>query len=261
MSRIQLFEFNDTPQVPDFLQEALLDSLGEVLDRGGIIDALFPQVRAFVEAADVDELLDLGAGSAQVARILARSLEAAGLERPRIILTDLHPRPSLWDEVEAASGGRISSVRESVDATAIPAEVSAGRGRMIINALHHFPPALVQRMLDDTVRSGAPIFVAEGFDRELAGFVPFIRLGTGVLLTNPLRARRARAARALCTWALPLIPLAAVWDGFVSTMRVHTVEELLAMGRAAAPDWRWEGGDYTYPAGGKGIWFRGLPPA
>lgn len=259
MRRHQLFEFNDTPQVPDFIQEAILETLGEVLDRGRIIDALFPHFAKFAADSGVDELLDLGAGSARVARILARSLAAAGMETPRIVLTDLHPRPALWESVEAASGGRITSVRSPVDALAIPADVSRGRGRMIINAIHHFPPELVRGVLADTVRSGAPIFLAEGFDRELSGFLPFARLGTGLLLTNPLRARRRRIARAICTWVVPVIPVAAVWDGLVSTARVHTLDELHAMARSIAPSWRWEGGDYTFPAGGRGIWFRGLP--
>lgn len=260
MSRVQLFEFNDVAFAPAFLQEAILDSLGEVLERGGIIDALLPAFLDFVEQADVDELLDLGAGSAQVSRILARALAASGLERPRLILTDLRPRPLAWAEAQEASGGRIASVLTPVDAAAIPPEVARGRGRMIINALHHFPPALVQRMLADAVQAGAPIFVAEGFDRGLESFVPFIRLGTGILLTNPLRARRARVARALCTWVVPVIPLAAVWDGFVSTKRIHTLAELHALAADIAPTWRWESGDFTFPAGGRGIWFRGLPP-
>lgn len=261
MGRVQLFEFNDVAFAPDFLQEAILDSLGEVLDRGRVIDALFPHFATFVEEAKVGEILDLGAGSAQVARILARSLESAGREGPRIVLTDLRPRPLAWAEAEARSGGRIQSVRRSVDAAAIPPEVAAGRARMIINAIHHFPPELVRRILADAVHAGAPIFIAEGFDRELRGFVPFIRLGTGLLLTNPLRARRGRVARALCTWALPLIPLAAVWDGFVSTMRVHTLPELHAMASEIAPHWRWEGGEFRFAAGGKGIWFWGMPSA
>lgn len=260
MSRVQLFEFNDVAFAPAFLQEAILDSLGEVLERGGIIDALLPAFLSFVEEADVDELLDLGAGSAQVSRILARALEASGRGRPRLILTDLHPRPLAWAEAEAASGGWIESVATPVDATAIPPGVARGRGRMIINALHHFPPALVRRMLADAVQANAPIFVAEGFDRDLASFVPFIRLGTGVLLTNPLRARRARAARAICTWLVPLIPLAAVWDGFVSTQRIHTLPELHTMASEIASEWRWESGAFHFPEGGRGIWFRGLPP-
>ncbi len=50
------------------------------------------------------------------------------------------------------------------------------------------------------------------------------------------------AARLLLTYVLPLAPLCNLWDGVVSSLRSYTVPELLALGRAAAPGYRWEAG-------------------
>lgn len=257
--RRHLIEFNDDARVPDVIREAVIETLSETLERGGILDGLAPIFSEFIEAAGVDAVLDLCAGSGGPAKILARSMRNGGRTPPRFFLTDLYPRVDAWRAVAAESRGAISFVEQSVDATAIPADLSRGRARTIINAFHHLRPELAQKVLDDAIASRAPIFIAEGFERNPLRFLAFARSGIGALLGNPLFARSRRAQRALLTWGVPVIPAIAIWDGFVSTLRVYSEDELRAMTAHAGGSFAWTYRTWDFPWGGRGFSFFGVP--
>jgi hypothetical protein len=263
LPRLQLFEFNDAPWAPAALREGIIDSLSVTLERGRLLDGLVEPFTDFLHEAsagrDADDtvVLDLGSGAGGPAKVLLGALAARG-RRPKLVLTDLHPRVESWREVEAAFPGQVSSVSEPVDATAVPAALGRGRPRVIINVLHHFPPAVVSRVLEDAVRSGESIFIAEGFGRNPLGFAAFAPVGIPTLLRAPLRGQR-RLEKALYFWATPLGFAASVWDGLVSTMRIHTEADLRAMVAPFGDRYDWRFG--WYPLGGwsRGYYWRGTP--
>jgi hypothetical protein len=241
------------------IREAVVETLAETLERGGILDGLAPIFAEFVGKANASEVLDLCAGAGNPARILVRSMLAQGNIPPGILLTDLYPRTDAWYDAKAEFPNHISFVRDSVDATAIPASLSSGRARTIINAFHHLPPALAQRVLDDAIASRSPILIAECFGRNPLGFVPLARRGLATLAGNPLFARHHRYKRALLTWAVPVIPAIAVWDGLVSTMRVYSEDDLRAMTAHSGAAFDWVYRTWEFPWGGTGNVFYGIP--
>jgi hypothetical protein len=141
--------------------------------------------------------------------------------------------------------------------TRIPPELSKGRLRVVINALHHFRPELAGAILRDAARSSCGVLVVEGFERGPLGFAPFAAAGIPALLTNPIFAPRHKLAKAAMTWLSPIALGASIWDGLVSTMRIHSESELRAM--VASTSFKWTYGTYDFFPGGRGYWFSGVP--
>ncbi len=261
LPRFQLFEFNDLAWAPAAVRDTVVESLSRALEWGHMLEGLVAPFESFLEDAAVDEVLDLGAGGGGPARVLSREIARAGRRPPRFVLTDLHPRVETWAELKHESDGAIDYVEDPVDATNIPPAVSYRRARTIINVLHHFPPNLAQAVLEDAVRGGRGVFVAEGFERDPLQFVNFAKAGLPALIANPILSPRDRLAKAALTWFTPAAIAISIWDGFVSTLRVYTESELRAMVAPFGASWAWEYGTWEYPPHGTGYYFRGVPRA
>jgi hypothetical protein len=257
---MQLFEFNDAPWAPRVLRETIVETLSRTLAWGGILRGLVAPFEGFVEAAGVTEILDLAAGAGGPARILASEIARAGRAPPRFLLTDLHPQIEAWGEARAALPGVIDWVAEPVDATRIPEALSKGRARVIINALHHLPPEIARGVFADAVASQAPIFIAEGFDRNPLGFASMAPAALAALAVTPLLSPRDRLAKALLAYTSPALFLAGTWDGVVSTLRIYDRGDLEAMVAPLGGGLTWTFGHYTFPFGGRGHYFFGVPP-
>jgi hypothetical protein len=259
LPRMELFEWNDSPWSPGPLRELIIESLSRTLRWGGMLRGLIAPFRAFLGASGAKEVLELGAGAAGPSEVLIDELLRAGATPPRFVLTDLMPQPEAWEEVAARSPSFVAFERSPVDATRIPPALAEGRARVMINAFHHFPPALARAILADAARGSEGIFVSEGFERNPMGFLPMVPVGVAALLANPLLTRRSRLAKAWLTWGTPLAIAASAWDGVVSTLRVYSEEELREMVSPLGGRFRWEYGTYPAPLGGEGYYFYGVP--
>jgi len=257
LPRVHAFEVNDTAAAPAALRETIVETLSRALAWGRMLRGLVDPFRDFLAAAGSDDVLDLCAGAGGPAAILRAELARSGAA-PTFTLTDLFPRPDAWAPLVADAGGELATVDHPVDATRIPAELGAGRVRTVINAFHHFPPALAAAIVADAVRSSRGLFISESFERNPLGFAAFAPTGLAALVANPLLARKDRLVKALLTWATPIALLAGTWDGLVSTLRVYTEDDLRAMADAA-PGFRWTYGTYEMPFGGRGVYFWGVP--
>lgn len=253
--RLQLFEFNDLSASPRFIRDTVVESLSNTLAWGGMLSGLVDPLDQFLKRAGTRDILDIGAGAGGPAAILVREFMKQGREPPRFLLTDLHPRPEKWAALREQLPGAIDFVATPVDATAVPAELARGRVRTIVNVFHHFPPSLAAAILRSATRDGRGVFIAEAFERTPWGFVRMWPFGVPALLANPFLTRSDRIAKAVSTYALPLVLGVGLWDGFVSTMRIHSEAELRAMAAPLGADREWSYGNFTVPFGGKGYWF------
>lgn len=257
LPRIQAFEFNDQAWAPAILRDTIVESLSRTLSWGKILDGLALPLATFLERAGTNEILDIGSGAGAPAAILARALAAA--DRPaRFTLTDLFPRVPVWERLVQAQPGAIRYVATPVDATAIDAQLSRGKARAIINVLHHLPPPLAESVLRDAVQSRAPIFIAEGFERNPLRFSAFAPFGLPALALSPILSRDRRLSRAFLAWATPVALACSVWDGLVSTLRVYSEAELRSMVGGDSP-YSWQYGNYTWSPFGRGYYFFGVP--
>ncbi len=259
LPRVQLFEFNDQAWVPAALRDAIIEALSRTLAWGGILHGLVGPFREFLEASGATEVLDLCAGAGGPAEILAEEMKRAGQHPPRFILSDLYPRIELWEVARAAHPDVIAFEPGPVDATRIAPELGRGRARAIINAFHHFPPEIARAILADAVEGSEGVFLSEGFERNPLQFLNFAPYGLPALALGPILSPRDRVAKAIFTWASPIAVAASAWDGFVSTLRVYSEDELFAMVAPLGDRFRWEYRTYDYPPAGKGTCFFGVP--
>ena len=261
LPRAQLFEFNDRDWVPESLRDTIVETLSRSLDWGGFLAPLAPVIDEFLSAAGTTEVLDLCAGAGGPALILSQEAERLGLDAPRYLMTDLYPRVPLWTEARRRRPRSIDFIEDPVDATRIPASISRGRARVMVNAFHHFQPEMASAILRDAVEQEASILISESFERDPRGAFPMIPIGIPSLLATPLLSPRDRLAKAAWTWLTPIGLAAGAWDAIISTLRIYSESDLRDLVAPFGHGYRWKYGTYDYPFGGRGCYFQGVPAA
>lgn len=256
LPRVQAFEFNDHPHAPAALRATIVEALSLTLEWGRILDRLAPPLHAFLRDSHSSEVLDLGSGAGGPAVSLVPLLRALGWTGT-FTLTDLFPHATLWEELRKREPS-LEFVAGSVDATAIDAQLSAGKARTIINVLHHLPPQVAASVIEDAVRHRAPLFISEGFERNPLRFLAFGPVGLPALAATPFLADSHRLLRFALTWLSPVALACSIWDGVISTLRVYSEAELRAMVPAHA-EYDWTYGTYDFVPFGRGYYFYGLP--
>src|SRR5262245_43733299 len=152
LPRVTLFEVSDSSWAPRTLREFIHESITRALDWARAIGGLTAPFAEFVAATGAREVLELGAGLGGPSRLLAQAMRRDGREPPRFVLTDLMPSLPAWREL-CARLPDLDFAPEPVDATHVPPALAEGRARMVINALHHFPPEFARRLFADAVAS------------------------------------------------------------------------------------------------------------
>ena len=172
------------------------------------------------------------------------------------LMSDLYPALQEWGSL-CAKNPRLGFVPEPVDATRISPALGAGRVRVIINALHHFPPDVARAVLRGACEGAPGVFIAEGLVRNPLSFAAMGPVGMAALLATPALAKDKRLSRAALTWLTPVALAAAVWDGTISSMRTYLPSELREM-TEDLDGWTWTSGEYAHSGGlGTGNWFSG----
>lgn len=258
LPRLQLFEFNDAPWAPQALRDTIVEALSRAQRWGRHLEELVTPFRRFIQAAGVDEVLDLAAGAGGPAALLSDELARSGGVPPRFVLTDLYPHVAEWEALEASRQGRLTHVAEPVDATALPPAIAKGRARVIINALHHFPPPLARRVLEATCHQAPGVFLAEAVVRNPLRFAAMAPLGIPALCLGPLLAREHKLARAAVAWT-PVGVGASLWDGCISAMRAYSRSEVMELLGPAASTFSWEWGEFSFGGVGRGTYCFGVP--
>jgi len=176
-------------------------------------------------------LLELAAGSGKAATLWAEELALRG-STADVVLTDLQPNVPAWRRLSNMSAGRVTFAEESVDATRVPDHLGReGTLRMIHLALHHFPPALVRKILADVVRSGGALLV--GDCAPSAQNLVMLNV-VGAATQGPVLQNRP--------WHHALImPFVGTHDGVVSVLRSYSPEDLeeLAVGIPGSERYEW----------------------
>ena len=233
LPRIQFFEWNDQPWLPETLRRSATEYLATVLDLGRPFSPLAPRLAALLDRHG-DRVIDLASGGAGPWRTLRDDVAAArGGRAPEVTMTDLHPNE------RAAQRGLVYEPAP-VDAREVPERLVGVR--TMFDGLHHFRPDDARAVLGDACRRRAPILVADATNRRIAVVLAsLVLVPLLVLLVTPF-VRPLSGWRLLFTYVVPVLPLLIVWDGVVSCLRTYTPDELRALG-AGLDGFTWEAGE------------------
>ncbi len=250
MRRIQFFEFHEQAWFPAPLRDGLTDALQFGIRRLRAYAPIVPMLEGALDATESGSIVDMCSGGGGPWIDLARQLEARRARSPKgggkvpdlqILLTDKYPNLCAFENVKAASGGRINFYPAPVDSMKVPEELQGLR--TMFTSFHHFPPDEARAILQNAVDAGKGIGIFELPRRALStivltfGFVLMLFVGTPWI-------RPFRWSRLLWTYLIPLVPVALLFDGVVSCLRTYRPDELREMvGELRGAEYRWEMGE------------------
>jgi hypothetical protein len=217
MRRLHLFEFEDQPWFPARLRAAMTSYLAATYRITPFPKLWAVQIARVLEECKLEEIVDLGSGSAGPLPLVAAELEKLG-HRVRVTLTDLYPNPA-----SLRLGELIAYWPEPVNATCVPAALPGLR--TMFAAFHHFEPKLARSILRDAFEQRRAICVFEGSARTPAAIAGTLLIPLLVLALTPT-IRPVSLFQILFTYLPPILPVLIFWDGLVSQLRTYTVEEL-----------------------------------
>jgi hypothetical protein len=251
--RTHSFELHEQPWCPEALRNALTEWLRVLWEYSRADAVIAPLMYSAIVSSKAERIVDLcSGGSGPVIRVQAE-LARLGVEIP-VILTDKFPNRGAVSLLAEGSPGKVIACLDSVDATAVPEELSGFR--TLFNSFHHFRPGDACRILSAACDARQPVGVFEITERtvpKLLRCFPASFLGVYLLI---FRMRPRLPVWWLCTWVLPIIPLLIAWDGLISHFRSYTPAELQSMTRSLGHGtYRWEMGKLRAPRGGVEINF------
>ena len=240
ISRLHLFELEDSPLLPSLLRDMMTEYLHWVMHVSGPYDPAAARIASLLRVAGTTRVVDLMSGGAGPWPRLVPIVTAALGAAPQVTLTDLHPNHAAFARAERASGGAIRGRRDPVDATAVPAELVGVR--TMFTGLHHLSPDQVRALMRDAAAQRQPFAAYELTQRSVPGVLLMLASVLLVVVSAPF-IRPFRLERLALTWLVPILPLCIVWDGVVSALRSYTTDELRAFASEVARDgYGWEVG-------------------
>lgn len=196
--------------------------------------------------------------SSAITKTTTKKRRGGGRKQPvHFILTDLHPHIPNWT-LAATASPNIHFSPHSIDASASPpnllSTVEPPLPRTLLSssspaaaaappktfrtfnlAFHHLPDPLAASVLHDTLRTSSGFAIFELQDRGWRSFLAVCLLGLGAVAFAPYFAWKWRSPGTLFwSWVVPVLPFVLVWDGWMSSVRTRTVEEVEGMMVAAA---------------------------
>jgi hypothetical protein len=238
VKRYHLVELEDLSWWPRAFRDAATDYLVAAIRHARVYDGLAPRLAAAVKRSGADQITDLCSGGGGPWPDLLPALRDVGVDVP-VRLTDKYPNAAALGRVAATTRGARFE-KESVDATDVPARLNGFR--TLFTAFHHFRPADARAIVAAAVRDRQGIAIAEAASRGGPALAIQAIVPLAVLALTPT-IRPFRWSRLFWTYLVPVLPLAILFDGVVSTLRTYTPEEMLAMAREVGED------DYDWEAG------------
>ena len=224
MGRVHLFEFHDLAWFPVVWRDLLTDFLSFYAGAFKPYVRVAPLLADALESTGTRRIVDLCSGAGRPIISLRPALNDHGLTDLEVTLTDKYPNLESWSMVAEETGEGVTFVGTPVDAAHVPQNL---RGfRTLFTSFHHFRPDEAREILADAVTKNEGIGVFEYTERNwLIWALPTLLIPLFVWVCTPFM-RPFRWDRLLWTYLVPVVPIVALWDGFVSNLRTYSVTEL-----------------------------------
>ncbi|RDW85556.1 hypothetical protein BP5796_03881 [Coleophoma crateriformis] len=174
----------------------------------------------------------------------------------QFVLTDIHPHIPDWTEASKRSEN-LSFIATPVDAANAPTDITSQEGKGIFRlynlAFHHFDDDLGSAILKNTLETADGFGIFELQERTVSSFITMCLLGLLFFLITPFYFWRS-PGHLFFTYVIPIIPAVLVFDGYVSSLRTRSPEEIHALMEkcgASSNGWTIRSGheQHTWPTG------------
>lgn len=214
---MNLFEFNDLPRIPQAFRQTLLEVM-ELCNRGfrsfnqwAARDAL-----DYARRNQCDTIVELGAGSGPITKVLAETPEARGL---RLVPCDLFPEVDGYRALEQQHPDAVKPIYTPVDFSE-PHDFGPSTVAVLVGTFHHVPSEIRGKTLRSLTKSVKHVMVFEPIrNTPLSIFLAFTAIVPVLLLPLCCLGSPGTWRRILWCWLLPVVPLMFLWDAVVSCLR------------------------------------------
>ncbi|KAL2069601.1 hypothetical protein VTL71DRAFT_14280 [Oculimacula yallundae] len=174
----------------------------------------------------------------------------------QFILTDIHPHIPDWT-VAAKRSENLSFIAQSVDAANAPSSLNGADGKKIFRlynlAFHHFDDKLGLDILRNTIETGDGFGIFELQERTISSLLTIFAMGLLMFFITPFYFWRS-PGHLFFTYVIPIIPFVLVVDGYTSSLRTRSAEEVQALMKdcgASCDGWTVKSGkeQHTWPTG------------
>ena len=222
VDRIHLVELHELAWFPAVWRDLLTDFLSFHASVFKPYACAAPLLVDALKGAGATRIVDLCSGAGRPLLSLVPALRRFGLGDLQITLTDKYP--NLEARKSIGHTGVVTYLEISIDATDVPSDLKGFR--TLFTSFHHFRPDAAHAVLADAVNKNEGIGIFEYTERKwLIWTLPTLLIPLFVWLCTPF-IRPIRWRRLVWTYLIPVVPIIAMWDGFVSNLRTYSVEEL-----------------------------------
>jgi len=237
VGRVHLFEFHETPWFPAVWRDLLTDFLSFFASAFKPYACVAPFLADALKGAGDARIIDLCSGAGRPLLSLVPALRRLGLSDLRVTLTDKYPNLKAGKSV--GETGVVTYLETPIDAADVPSDLKGFR--TLFTSFHHFRPDAARAVLADAVSKDEGVGIFEYTERNvLIWTLPTLLIPAFVWLCTPL-IRPFRWRRLVWTYLIPVMPIIAMWDGFVSNLRTYSVKELNDLVEQVADDrYQWK---------------------
>jgi hypothetical protein len=262
MKRIQSFEFHELEFCPDFIRESIVETLGTALKWGNIGPAWVDGLIEFCQKSQCQTILELCSGSGVATEQLIVLLKRQNKKSTEFILSDLFPNENAFKKIVACHPELVRYQLIPLNATLVP-QLDLHTGLMMLNSFHHFSKEAAKKILLNAIEKGHPIFIHESFPRGILRIFSMLHLLLPAVLFNPWITKKHQFKKILFTYFIPVIPILGLWDGLVSTLRIHSEKEMMEMVQThhneSNVDFDWTYQEIKFRPFGRATYFYGIP--
>ncbi|MBD3870619.1 MAG: hypothetical protein IFJ97_04595 [Acidobacteria bacterium] len=238
MGRVHLVELHEQPWFPAVWRDLLTDYLSFYATVFRPYACVGPLLAEALEREGTARIVDLCSGAGRPLLSLVPALQDSGICDLEVVLTDRFPNLGALESI-GGTGAKVTYLTTPIDAADVP--MSLKGFRTLFTSFHHFRPESARAILANAVDNGEGVGIFEYTERNwLIWGLPTLLIPLFVWLCTPFM-RPFRWRRLLWTYLVPIVPVVAVWDGFVSNLRTYSVEELHDLVEQMADDrYEWQ---------------------
>jgi SAM-dependent methyltransferase len=187
-----------------------------------------PLLADALEQTGEARIIDVCSGAGRPLLSLLPALRRLGVRDLHVTLTDKYPNLEAWENV-GETGAVVTYLETPIDAVDVPSDLKGFR--TLFTSFHHFRPDAALAVLADAVSKDEGVGIFEYTERSwLIWTLPTLLIPAFVWLCTPFIGP-FRWRRFVWTYLIPVVPIVAMWDGFVSNLRTYSVGEITGLVR------------------------------